>query len=139
MAARSMARNSEAGRPNSTTVPALGRYTPLANRTVVVLPHPDGPMRPKIDPAGTARSRCSTTNLPWKRFPASSNVIASLPGAFHHQRRLMGRSTAEATIVRGGGGHGEHPLVVRGPAARPRTAFRPLAFATRSPFGTNAA
>ena len=55
------------GRPagrRSTTDPAVGRASPVISRSVVVLPAPFGPSRPKTDPAGTSRSSPSTASTP---------------------------------------------------------------------------
>ena len=42
--------------PASVIVPEVGVSRPATIRSVVVLPHPDGPSRAKNAPAGTSRS-----------------------------------------------------------------------------------
>src|SRR3954447_9223186 len=45
--------------------PAVGCSRPATIRSVVVLPHPEGPSKAKNDPEGTVRSRLSTArNVP---------------------------------------------------------------------------
>src|SRR3954449_2466708 len=46
--------------PASEMGPAGGVWSPATIRSVVVLPHPDGPSRAKNDPRGTSRSRSRT-------------------------------------------------------------------------------
>src|ERR1044071_7898858 len=43
--------------PPSVIVPEVGVSSPATIRSVVVLPHPEGPSRAKNDPVGTSRSR----------------------------------------------------------------------------------
>ena len=47
--------------PPTMTVPALGSVKPAIIRSVVVLPHPEGPSREKNSPLAMSRSRLSTT------------------------------------------------------------------------------
>src|SRR5436309_2833149 len=46
--------------PAMLMVPAVGSSRPATIRSVVVLPHPDGPSRAKKRPCSTRRSRLST-------------------------------------------------------------------------------
>jgi hypothetical protein len=46
--------------PATTAVPAEGSIRAVSIRTVVVLPAPFGPRKPKTDPAGMVRVRAST-------------------------------------------------------------------------------
>ena len=46
--------------PASVMVPEVGTSSPATIRSVVVLPHPDGPSSAKKEPAGTVRSSAST-------------------------------------------------------------------------------
>ncbi len=56
IAARWLDVSSVDGVPNTETVPLVGVSRPVINRTVVVLPHPLGPIRPRIRPRSTVRS-----------------------------------------------------------------------------------
>ena len=61
------ARLGRAGRPPIPSIeatPPVGLARPVMSRSVVVLPAPFGPSNPKIDPAGTSRSRRSTARTP---------------------------------------------------------------------------
>src|SRR3954447_10630703 len=49
--------------PASVMLPELGVSRPATMRSVVVLPHPEGPSSAKNDPRGTSRSRSRTA---WK-------------------------------------------------------------------------
>ena len=49
--------------PSTWTVPASGRRSPSIISTVVVLPAPLGPSRPKISPASTAIDTPSTARM----------------------------------------------------------------------------
>ena len=66
--------------PSTTTLPASGNSNPAVIRSVVVLPHPDGPRKVTISPSPTLRSKSCTATCPPKRLvmPLSS-------------RRAMGR------------------------------------------------
>ena len=46
--------------PPRAMLPEVGSSSPATMRSVVVLPHPDGPSRAKNEPWGTTRSRSST-------------------------------------------------------------------------------
>ena len=52
--------------PPTRTVPEVGSLKPAIIRSVVVLPHPDGPSREKNSPLAMSRSRSSTTVEPPK-------------------------------------------------------------------------
>jgi hypothetical protein len=54
--------------PPRTIFPALTGKTPQIRLTVVLFPDPLGPMRPKMRPCGTLRSRASTAWTPPKFF-----------------------------------------------------------------------
>ena len=45
------------------TVPASGRTKPATIRSSVLLPQPDGPSTPVIEPLGTCRSRSTSTGF----------------------------------------------------------------------------
>jgi hypothetical protein len=47
-------------KPATRRTPALGFRIPAIARSVVVLPAPLGPTKPRIAPAGTAKERSST-------------------------------------------------------------------------------
>ena len=49
--------------PSTYAAPASGRSSPTAIDSVVVLPAPLGPSRPKNEPAGTSRSTPATATL----------------------------------------------------------------------------
>src|SRR5881628_17595 len=50
--------------PSSRICPSVGRSNPAIMRSVVVLPHPDGPSSEKNCPAGMSRSMPSTAGIP---------------------------------------------------------------------------
>ena len=52
--------------PPTRTVPEVGSLKPAIIRSVVVLPHPDGPSREKNSPLTMSRSSPSTTVVPPK-------------------------------------------------------------------------
>src|SRR3954447_1646060 len=68
-------------RPPSRMVPDVGVSSPATMRSVVVLPHPEGPSSAKNDPDGTSRSRVSTAVKAPKCFVScrSSRPWAAAP------------------------------------------------------------
>jgi hypothetical protein len=56
--------------PHTSIVPASGRTSPITDRSVVDLPLPLGPTRPKHDPSGTSSVRSSIASV-------SSNHLTS--------------------------------------------------------------
>ena len=54
-------------------VPSVGSSSPATIRSVVVLPHPDGPSSAKKDPDGMVRDRSSTATKVPKRFVTRSS------------------------------------------------------------------
>ncbi len=58
--------------------PEVGSISRLIMRSVVVLPHPDGPMSAMIEPAGTSRVNALTASLslPGKRFVSAAREMA---------------------------------------------------------------
>src|SRR5207244_10449722 len=67
------------GSPTSVMVPALGSLKPRQHRSVVVLPAPLGPSRPKHSPRRIAKSRpCRTSLLPYDlRKPLTESTTPS--------------------------------------------------------------
>src|SRR5262245_26906226 len=62
--------------PSMAIVPLVGSTIRLIIRSVVVLPHPDGPTRTVICPVGISRSRSSTATVPSAyRLVTPSKVI----------------------------------------------------------------
>ena len=74
---RSYGGTSSTGSPSSRMWPSVGTSKPASMRSVVVLPHPDGPSRLKNSPFGIARSMLSTAVKSPNRFVTPSIVIAS--------------------------------------------------------------
>src|SRR6185295_7342141 len=62
-------------KPSTSTRPPLGRATVVMMRSVVVLPAPFGPSRPKIDPCCTENDRSSTARI---GRPRAANVFTRL-------------------------------------------------------------
>ena len=78
----------EGGRPNSSTLPAVGWRRPSSSRMRVVLPAPLAPSSPTTSPARTSRSTPATAvNAPKRR---------TAPSASGQPRRACGRRGAPA-------------------------------------------
>jgi hypothetical protein len=62
-------------RPETTISPASGRSRPAMHRSVVVLPHPDGPSRVNISPTATSNPTPLTafTLAPLPERPAGND------------------------------------------------------------------
>src|SRR5215218_11154491 len=71
----------------SSTWPAVGVSRPATMRSVVVLPHPDGPSRAKKEPAGMVSVRSSTAT--------------ALPNALRRPTRRRSRGADFATVRSG--------------------------------------
>ena len=60
--------------------PVVGSSIRLTMRSVVVLPHPDGPTITVIFPEGTVRLRSTTATVPSRNvLPTDSNSITPTP------------------------------------------------------------
>src|SRR5215204_7026909 len=94
--------------PASVMVPEVGTSSPATIRSVVVLPHPDGPSSAKKDPAGTVRSSASTAAKSPYRFVRPAR-LRSAPGPSSATARL-----AEVGLVLLPGLLVEHHEVARG-------------------------
>ena len=91
-ASRSPEPSAVTGRPSIEARPAVGRASPVRSRSVVVLPAPLGPSRPKTDPAGTSRSRPSTASTP----PGPPNRLVR-PRHVDDGRRAAGHASSRPT------------------------------------------
>src|SRR5512143_1506099 len=65
-----------AGRPRISIVPVSGARMSITIRSVVVLPAPFGPRRPKTLPRGTSSERSSTATWPEKAFAIPLRTMA---------------------------------------------------------------
>src|SRR4029079_12008800 len=74
--------------PSMSTRPALGRSTPEAILSSVVLPHPEGPTRQTISPGATSRLTLSSASLPSKSrdTPSKVNCAAKVTAALPRPR-----------------------------------------------------
>src|ERR1039458_364165 len=86
-----------ASKPATRALPSVGSSSPQSRRSVVVLPAPSGPTRPKISPWATDKSRWSTAVSSPKRrvrpvvsmmgcmallkFPFTARYITTVPTA----------------------------------------------------------
>ena len=70
-------------RPPSVSVPSSGIKRPMRMRSVVVLPHPDGPRMERNSPSNTSKSSACSTSLPSKRFtrPRADSFFGAPPAA----------------------------------------------------------
>src|SRR5512135_2727403 len=90
-----MARSSAAHRiPSTSTVPSSGCSSPSRISTVVVLPAPLGPSRPKHSPARTSRSRPATATTSLYRLTRPRQAMAG--------ECIRQRKGADAETPRGG-------------------------------------
>src|SRR5215203_6722605 len=64
--------------------PAVGSSRPATMRSVVVLPHPDGPSSAKNEPLGTVSDRSRTATKSPKRFVRPSRWRSWFVSATHH-------------------------------------------------------
>src|SRR6478609_8055708 len=76
-------------RPAIRIEPALGCSRPATQRSVVVLPQPEGPSRTTISPAGTAKLTPSTAGRPIAnclcRLVTSSVAVMNVSASLAHQ------------------------------------------------------
>src|SRR5262249_23421874 len=78
-ATRTCGGEAEMSAPRNNTSPDVGANSPQIRLTIVLLPEPLGPMRPRIVPSGTVRSTPSTARTPPKCL---DNDLSSSTGAF---------------------------------------------------------
>src|SRR5579862_8232529 len=104
--------------PSTHTWPASGRSNPVAMRSVVVLPAPLGPTRPKNDPRGTSSDRPATATFGPNRFTRPRSTTAGQACA---TARGPGPLRAGRSLGRGGAGLGRRPGArLRAPRAEGR-------------------
>ena len=102
--------------PTRRAGPRSGSSSPVSRRTVVVLPHPLGPISPTIDPASIRRSTPERTRSSPKR-------LAQAFGARHDASPAASTcSSPDAASVRAGA---RRPLPSRDRPANPRVASAP--------------
>ena len=95
------ARRAPTSTPATDALPAVGRASPVRIRSVVVLPAPFGPSRPKTDPAGTSRSSPSSARTAPNRFvrpragPPDGQVARSRGDAGHRRGHASSRPTTK--------------------------------------------
>ena len=78
-------------KPATSARPALGASSVVSTRTVVVLPAPLGPSRPKTSPGATAKETPPTASSRSKRTTRSSTSSARLLAGDAHAPRLARR------------------------------------------------
>src|ERR1700745_3504601 len=88
--------------------PLVGRSKPAIIRSVVVLPHPDGPSRVKNSPAGMSRSMPATATCSPNFFVSPSSWIAPGIGLDLHGGERRGLLAAgEPAVDEEGGDQGQ--------------------------------
>src|ERR1700729_3686156 len=81
-------------------LPGVGPSNPATSRSVVVLPHPDGPSSEKNSPPATCRSIASTATTSSKRLVSATNVTspATAPPSVAVVMILAGRARARRRL-----------------------------------------
>src|SRR5512145_1996945 len=102
--------------PSYRTPPASGAVMPMSIRSVVVLPAPLGPRKPKISPDRTSKDRSRTACRSPKRFeipctsrmgviaapprPDPSSLLGARPGLARHRLQRLQLLALQARVER---------------------------------------